>query len=163
MTDSHANHGRPGEALALSTRLMHIGEQESYGSGVKPLSPPLHHAAIWEAESAELLGAIGRGTADRAFYGRYGHPNARQAEEAMALLEGASAALVFATGMSALTTTWDALLSPGDAVVLVGPLYGGTEMAAKRAARWGIEIRRAPIDEPATWPALCLLYTSRCV
>ncbi|MBK9388213.1 MAG: PLP-dependent transferase [Planctomycetes bacterium] len=154
MTEPHATDATSGAELALSTRLVHIGEDASFGAGVRPLSPPLHHAAIWEAESAELLGEIGRGSADRAFYGRYGHPNARQAEEAVALLERAPAALVFSTGMSALTTTWDALLAPGDVVVLVGPIYGGTEMAAKRAARWGIEIRRAPIDEPASWPAL---------
>jgi cystathionine beta-lyase/cystathionine gamma-synthase len=142
----------PDPGLSTATRLAHLGEAEEFSTGVKPLSPPLHLASAWEAESAELLGAIGRGTADRAFYARYGHPNARTTEAGVACLEGAPAALVFASGMSALTTAWDALLAPGDVLVLVGALYGGTEAAAKRAARWGVVVRRVPLDQPATWP-----------
>jgi cystathionine beta-lyase/cystathionine gamma-synthase len=34
----------------------------------------------------------------------------------------------------------------------VGALYGGTEAAARRAARWGVVVRRVEMDQPASWP-----------
>lgn len=139
-------HGSEGPSEhRISTRLVHLVDDENYARGVRPLSPPLHHASTWDAENSALLGSMGRGEVDRAFYARYGHPNARMLESALAILEDAPRALCFASGMSALTTTWDALLKPGDVLVLVGPLYGGTEAAAKRAAHWGVELRRVPI------------------
>ena len=59
------------------------------------------------------------------FYTRYGNPTVTVAEHAIAELEGTERALVFASGMGAITTTIFALLKAGDHVVAQRDIYGG--------------------------------------
>jgi cystathionine beta-lyase/cystathionine gamma-synthase len=60
------------------------------------------------------------------FYTRYGNPTHSVAEAAIAELEGADRALLFASGMSAITTTILALVKSGDHIVAQRDVYGGT-------------------------------------
>ena len=48
-------------------------------------------------------------------------------EDRLALWEGGAAALVFSSGMSAISTTLWAYLRPSDVLLISQPLYGGTE------------------------------------
>jgi cystathionine beta-lyase/cystathionine gamma-synthase len=60
-------------------------------------------------------------------YSRFNHPNAEILEDQMVPLEkGAEWALVFNSGMAAITTALLGLLKPGDGIVYTMPLYGGT-------------------------------------
>ncbi|HWC66753.1 MAG TPA: aminotransferase class I/II-fold pyridoxal phosphate-dependent enzyme [Acidimicrobiales bacterium] len=78
--------------------------------------------------------------ADR-FYSRYANPTVSAFEEAMAELEGAEAALAFASGMGAVATFVMALCSPGDHVVVQRQIYSGTQLFLQGpAARFGIEV-----------------------
>ena len=67
------------------------------------------------------------------YYTRYGNPTNTVAEAAIAELEGADAALMFASGMGAITTSVLALLKGGDHVVAQRDIYGG---AAKFFTQW---------------------------
>jgi len=58
------------------------------------------------------------------FYARYGSPNAVHAEAVLAELEGAAAALSFASGLAACTAPFHALMQ-GDHVVCAKPVYHG--------------------------------------
>jgi cystathionine gamma-synthase len=66
-------------------------------------------------------------------YTRYGNPTNTVAEKTIAELEGMDAALTFASGMGAITTTVMALLSGGDHVVAQRDIYGG---ANKFLSQW---------------------------
>lgn len=59
-------------------------------------------------------------------YGRYGNPTVEAAERHLATLEGAEAALLFASGMSAITTALLVLLPPGSHLVLTQDMYRRT-------------------------------------
>ena len=61
-------------------------------------------------------------------YSRFNHPNAEIFESQIVPLEnGARAALVFNSGMAAITTALFTFLKPGDAILYTVPIYGGTQ------------------------------------
>ena len=61
-------------------------------------------------------------------YSRFNHPNAEIFESQIVPLEkGAHAALVFNSGMAAITTALFTFLRPGDTILYTVPIYGGTQ------------------------------------
>ena len=61
-------------------------------------------------------------------YSRFNHPNAEIFESQIVPLEkGAHAALVFNSGMAAITTALFTFLRPGDTMLYTVPIYGGTQ------------------------------------
>ncbi|GAA4302508.1 aminotransferase class I/II-fold pyridoxal phosphate-dependent enzyme [Compostibacter hankyongensis] len=122
-------------------------------------------------------------------YARFGHPNATEAEQKIALLEtlGLSgpdgqplqaAALLHGSGMAALNTLFLAHLKAGDKILTHHSLYGGTdEVFRKILPGLGIEVLFADPEAPQSAaalleqdPAIRLIYletptnpTLRCV
>jgi len=86
-------------------------------------------------EAAERAFNVAAGRAQRAehekvdlIYSRINHPNAEILEGQLVPLErGAEAALVFNSGMAAITTVLLGVLKPGQTVVYTVPIYGGTQ------------------------------------
>jgi methionine-gamma-lyase len=73
-------------------------------------------------------------------YSRFNHPNLEIVEDRLAIHEGAESALVFASGMAAITTAILAYVRPGEAILHSRPLYGGTEVLISRTlAPFGIK------------------------
>jgi cystathionine beta-lyase/cystathionine gamma-synthase len=61
-------------------------------------------------------------------YSRFNHPNAEILESQIVPLEkGAKAAVVFNSGMAAISTALFTFLRPGDAILYTVPIYGGTQ------------------------------------
>jgi methionine-gamma-lyase len=60
-------------------------------------------------------------------YSRFNHPNSEIVEDRLALLEDSEGAVVFSSGMGAVSSSMLAYLRPGDVIVHSAPLYGGTE------------------------------------
>jgi len=61
-------------------------------------------------------------------YSRFNHPNAEILEDHLVPLEaGASAALVFNSGMAAIVTALLTFVHPGQSIVYTVPIYGGTQ------------------------------------
>ncbi|PYX11688.1 MAG: methionine gamma-lyase, partial [Acidobacteria bacterium] len=88
-----------------------------------PLSTPIYQTSTFEVtDSDEQV----RATNTDRFYTRYGNPTHTVAESSVAELEGADGALLFASGMSAITTSILALLKSGDHIVAQRDIYGGT-------------------------------------
>jgi cystathionine beta-lyase/cystathionine gamma-synthase len=74
------------------------------------------------------------------FYTRYGNPTHSAVEKRIAELEGADAALLFASGMNAITTSLMALLKAGDHIVAQRDIYGGvTKFLSSWLPKMGIE------------------------
>jgi len=79
------------------------------------------------------------GTGAGLVYSRFNHPNSEIVEDRLAIYENAEAAILFSSGMSAITTCVLAYARPGDVVVHSQPLYGGTEtLLTKTLAPFGI-------------------------
>ncbi|MEZ5844767.1 MAG: cystathionine gamma-synthase family protein [Hyphomicrobiaceae bacterium] len=73
-------------------------------------------------------------------YSRFNHPNAEIVEDRLAAYEGAEDAILFSSGMSAISTALLTHVRPGDVIVHSQPLYGGTEtLIARTLAPLGIK------------------------
>ncbi len=73
-------------------------------------------------------------------YSRINNPNLEILEDRLAVWDAADKALVFSSGMAAISTTMLALSRPGDTVVYTAPAYGGTEYLFDRILpRMGVE------------------------
>jgi cystathionine beta-lyase/cystathionine gamma-synthase len=87
-----------------------------------PLATPIYQTSTFEVtDNDEEL----RLTRSDHFYTRYGNPTNTVAENTIAALEGTDAALTFASGMGAITTTIMSLLKSGDHIVAQRDIYGG--------------------------------------
>jgi len=95
-----------------------------------PVTAEIYQTSTFEvADNEEQIRVT---TTDR-YYTRWGNPTITLAEQTVAALEGTEAALVFASGMGAITTTILSLLKTGDHIVAQRELYGGV---AKFFAEW---------------------------
>jgi cystathionine gamma-synthase len=137
----------------FSTKAVHAGEARRKPFGA--LTMPIYQTSTFTfADTAEVL-AFMQQKADgapepRDEYGRYSNPTQSVAERRLAALEGGQQALLFASGMCAITTAMLALLKAGDHLVMVNGAYRRTqEFAASFLPQWGIEATFVPIDDPA--------------
>lgn len=114
------------------------------------LKPPVYETSTFVFETAEEgerffqvtygLDQAGPGEELGYIYGRLDHPNARVAEARLAAWERAEDALVFSSGMSAISTVLLTHLRPGRAVLYSTPLYGGTATLLEGLfSDWGVE------------------------
>jgi cystathionine beta-lyase/cystathionine gamma-synthase len=102
-----------------------------------PLATPIYQTSTFEVTDSDQQV---RATSTDMFYTRYGNPTHTVAEKAIAELEGADAALLFASGMNAVTTTILALLKSGDHIVAQRDIYGGvTKFLTQWLPKLGIE------------------------
>ena len=95
-----------------------------------PLATPIYQTSTFEVTDNDQQV---RATDTDMFYTRYGNPTHTVVESTIAKLEGADAALLFASGMGAITTSILALLKSGDHVVAQRDIYGG---ASKFFTQW---------------------------
>jgi len=117
--------------LGLSTVAVTGGAP--HGDPDTPVVQPL-------VQSANFIQEIG--TADGLRYPRYGNtPNAEAIQKRLALMEGAEAALVLASGMGATACALLALLRPGDHLLASNWVYGGTRLLfTQEFATMGIDV-----------------------
>lgn len=112
----------------LNTICTHVGElkDEQFKGAVSPL----YMSTSYAFEDVE---------AKR--YPRYFNtPNQRALAQKMAALEHGEAALIFGSGMAAVSTSLLAFLSKGDHIVLQNTLYGGTSnLVTEEFEKFGIE------------------------
>jgi cystathionine beta-lyase/cystathionine gamma-synthase len=102
-----------------------------------PLATPIYQTSTFEVTDNEQQL---RATPTDMFYTRYGNPTNTVAESAIAEMEGADAALVFSSGMNAITTSIMALLKSGDHIVAQRDIYGGTiKFLSQWLPKFGIE------------------------
>ena len=102
-----------------------------------PVAPEIYQTSTFEVTDNEEQ--IRVTTTDR-YYTRWGNPTITLAEQTVAALEGTESALVFASGMGAITTTILSLLKAGDHIVAQRDLYGGvTKFFTEWLPKLGIE------------------------
>jgi cystathionine gamma-synthase len=128
----------------LSTQAVHAGEaqRKPYGAVTTPIAQTAVFSFQDTADILDFMQAKEAGIRPAQYeYGRYGNPTLQAAEAKLAALEGGEQAVLFASGMSAITTALLTLLSQGDHLLLTGDCYHRTrEFALSLLSRWGIEI-----------------------
>jgi len=102
-----------------------------------PMEEPIYQTSTFQVtDSDEQV----RATTTDMFYTRYGNPTHTAVEKRIAELEGADSALLFASGMNAITTSLMALLKAGDHIVAQRDIYGGvTKFLSSWLPKMGIE------------------------
>ena len=138
------------DEVALETLAITAGRRASGAS----LAPALWASSTWEADG--LDDAHRRATTIRhdGFYSRYSNPTVRSFEDAMAELEGAEAALAFASGMGAIASTVFALCSSGSHIVAQRQLYAGTlALLQGPCRRMGIDVTFVDVATPGAFAA----------
>jgi len=140
----------PPRSRGANTRVLH-------GTGHRPagsIGTPIVHSATFTAPSLDAmlheqeLGAGGR------FYARMGHPTLHALESQLAELEDAEDALLFGSGMAAISSTMLAHLRSGDHIVALRQCYGGTiELLHWGAERFGWSVTFVDARDPESWEA----------
>src|SRR5712671_3123069 len=129
----------PERPKGFATIAVHAGVPEG---GNAPLTTPIVQSTTYRFESVAQVQAYQRGEGGLYMYSRDENPTVRAAEEAVARLEGAEAATLFASGMGAMTTALMGLVSAGDEVIAASALYGGTyKLLRDVLSRFGVKLR----------------------
>lgn len=129
-----------------STQAVHSGEARRKLANA--ITEPIVQTATYTfADSAEIADHF-EGRIEREEYGRYGNPTQRVAEKKLAALEGAEDALLFSSGMAAITTTLFAMLSKGAHVVVTDDAYRRTRQFLHQVLRrYGVEVSTVPAGD----------------
>ena len=113
-----------GQAWGLSTLAVHAGTHDDPLTGA--VGTPIYQCSTFLLGD-EQYRAVEQGYArDRFIYTRYGNPSQWALQEKIAALEKAESAIVFASGMAAISSTVLAMLDKGAHIVASSELYGGT-------------------------------------
>jgi O-succinylhomoserine sulfhydrylase len=129
------------ETLAIRTQL----ERTSFDEH----STPLFLTSSFVFEDAEDMRASFAEEKPKNIYSRFTNPNTSEFVEKMCLLEGAEAGHAFATGMSAIYSTFAALLNSGDHVISASSVFGSTHtLFTKYFPKWQIETSYFSVDNP---------------
>ncbi|RMF41058.1 MAG: aminotransferase class I/II-fold pyridoxal phosphate-dependent enzyme, partial [Anaerolineae bacterium] len=112
----------------ISTRAVHGGRAENpYHAIATPIVQTATYRFRDTADLCDLMEAKLWGqAAGRTEYGRYGNPTISAVEQRLAALEGADDAILFSSGMAAITTVLLAMLSSGTHVVITNDAYRRT-------------------------------------
>jgi len=136
----------------ISTQAVHGGEsrEKPFGAITTPIIQASTYTFRNTAEIMEFMHAKAENKQPvRDEYGRYSNPTQSATEAKLAALEGGEEALLFGSGMGAITTTLLTLLSAGDHMIMTSGSYHRTlDFARSLLPRWGIETSLAPIDQP---------------
>ncbi len=112
------------KGMNFSTKAVHAGEirYNEYGA----ITTPIVQSSTFIFKDIKEIQQLTEGTANRFEYSRYGHPTQLAAEGKLAALESAEDAVLFSSGMSAITTSMFALLQAGDHIIITDDAYKRT-------------------------------------
>jgi methionine-gamma-lyase len=142
---SRAKDSAAAKRIGDSTIAIHVGE-DHFGVGA-PVGTPIARTANFTFASTEEMKRWAEGKSSAYIYTRYGNPTLAMAEEKVAALEGAEAAVVTASGSAAISSALLAVLHAGDEVIATRQLYGGSYRLMRDIfPRFGIVVRHVESD-----------------
>jgi methionine-gamma-lyase len=145
----HKSRTLGGRDLAPETLMMGFGYDPTLSEGA--IKAPLFQTSTFVFKSAEdgkrffeVAYGLREKEPDEALgliYSRINNPNLEILEDRLAVWDKADRALVFSSGMAAISTAMLALTRPGDTVLYAAPAYGGTEYLFDRILpRYGVKV-----------------------
>jgi O-succinylhomoserine sulfhydrylase len=135
------------ETEAIRTQIQRSQYQEH--------SVPMYLTSSFIFEDAEDMRSSFAEEKERDIYSRYGNPNITEFIQKVCKMEGAEAGQAFATGMSAVYSTFAALLHAGDHIVSASSVFGATHaLFTKYFPKWNIETSYFSVNEVNTIESL---------
>ncbi len=126
------------ETMGFSTNQIHAARPEPVGPA--PLATPIYQTSTYIFENTQQGAARFALEEPGYIYTRLHNPNSDEAAARIAMLEGAEAGMLTASGMGAITATLWTLLKSGDHIVSDKTLYGCTyALFSEGMPRFGVE------------------------
>ncbi len=113
------------------------------------LHKPVHNSITFAHASAADIAAVFQGKQPGFSYGRQVNPTTIALEKKLSLMEDGLATCCFATGMAAISSTFQSLLKAGDHLVSSGFLFGNTNSVFNPLKNFGIEVTFVDATEVA--------------
>ena len=130
-----------------STQSVHGGEQrQKFANAV---TEPIAQTATYVFDSLSEFEEYKQGKRAHFEYGRYGNPTVSAAESKLAALDHAESALLFSSGMSAITTVMLAMLRSGQHIIIMEDCYRRTVQFCDLLGKFGIESSSVPPSDLA--------------
>lgn len=130
----------------LETIAVHAGERDKRRQH-RSVTTPIELTSAYYFENCQQIDDFYTGRLPGVKYGRYGCPTQHAAEEKIAALDSGERALLFSSGMSAITSTLMALVHQGDHVVYVDECYRNTRYFLHDILpQFGIASTAMPVD-----------------
>jgi cystathionine beta-lyase/cystathionine gamma-synthase len=109
--------------MSLATKAIHGRKLYPYRGEV---STPIAQTTTYRFANSRDAIRYAQGDRDVYVYTRYHNPTVREAEERLALMMNAEQALLFSSGMAAISSAVFSLVRAGDEIISTPRLYGGT-------------------------------------
>lgn len=109
--------------MSLATKAIHGRKLFPYQGTV---SVPIAQTTTYRFANSRDAMRYAEGDPDVYVYTRYHNPTVREAEERLALMMGAERALLFSSGMAAISSAVFSIVKGGDEIISTPGLYGGT-------------------------------------
>lgn len=117
-------------------------------------STPLFLTSSFTFDNAGEMQAAFADQSDNNIYSRFSNPTVQEFINKMCLLEGAQDGVATATGMSAVFSSFMALLKQGDHLLSCNAVFGSTHtLLTKFLPRFGIESSYVDANKPEEWEA----------
>lgn len=151
MTENNGNIERAinQATLGKNTRSVHGGARRIQANHAIPT--PIVLSSTFTFESTEELKQFmtrrfaGEDNGDRSEYSRFGNPSINEVESRIAALEGADDAILYSSGMAAITSLLMTVLRAGQHVVITSDGYVGTrQFLEELLSRFGVETTIVP-------------------
>ena len=131
----------------VSSRAVHGGERQQRATDA--LTVPIYQTSTYVFRDTQELIDFKEGRIDKGEYGRYGNPTIQAVERKIAALEHADDALMWASGMCAITSTLLTLLRPGQHMITTTDCYRRTRQFCDSVLqRLGIGVSVVPAAQP---------------
>jgi cystathionine beta-lyase/cystathionine gamma-synthase len=111
------------EAMSLATKAIHGRTLYPYQGTV---ATPIAQTSTYRFASSHDAVRYAQGDPDVYVYTRYHNPTVREAEERLALIMNSEKALLFSSGMAAISSAVFSIVKSGDEIISTPALYGGT-------------------------------------
>lgn len=131
---------------SLATRAIHGSKLHAFKG---PVSTPIYQTSTYRFDSSDDAVRYAQGDSNVMVYTRYHNPTTAEAEERLALMMNAEKALLFGSGMAAITSAVLSVVKTGDEIISTPALYGGTYRFFRDILpRHGVEVRYMNPERP---------------
>jgi len=162
---TRTNSKENGQYRGASTRSVHGGAPRD--KGFHAMTTPIVQTATYTFDStADVIKFLDKkvygGELDREEYARYGNPSVWSIERRIAHLEGAEDAVVYPSGMSAVTSLFLTVLRPGTHIVMTDDCYRRTRQFCETTLKkFGIDTSVVPMGDAAALEAAIIPKKTR--
>lgn len=115
-------------------------------------SNPMFLTSSFTYNDAEEMRAAFAGEIEKNIYSRFSNPNLQEFVDKICAMEGAEAGHAFASGMSAVFSTFAALCNANDHIISCRSIFGSTHTVFNNILpKWNIETTYVDIKDPESW------------